>query len=232
MLWRPQNSQTFTDPTQFLQTFKALKSLSHFSQIWKTFKDRVNPVLQGNPYLKGERLVGVKLDEKNRTLVASRHSHTLVVQTTAVQAANQIAHALPLHADVRRQNVVSYLWVGKKKKGLYASPDMRSSPPQKKTHWHLALFTLMRLTICIYQSLFQCMIPHCVGQGGILFFISNAMSVWVGGRGYGGKGCFPTELTPAGGRGEGDCFYPTDLIPTPPPPPNPQIPKRERRYVG
>ena len=91
-------------------------------------------MLQGNPYLKGERLVGVKLDEKNRTLVASRHSHTLVVQTTAVQAANQIAHALPLHADVRRQNVVSYLWVGKKKKGLYASPDMRSSlPTPKKT---------------------------------------------------------------------------------------------------
>ena len=30
--WRPQNSQTFTDPTQFSQTFKALKSLSHFPQ--------------------------------------------------------------------------------------------------------------------------------------------------------------------------------------------------------
>ena len=36
MLWRPQNSQTFTDPTQISQTFKALKSLSRFSQ---TFKD-------------------------------------------------------------------------------------------------------------------------------------------------------------------------------------------------
>ena len=40
MPWRPQNSQTFTDPTQFSQTVKALKSLSHFPQ---TFKDRVNP---------------------------------------------------------------------------------------------------------------------------------------------------------------------------------------------
>ena len=30
--WRPQNSQTFTDPTQFSQTFKALKSLSYIPQ--------------------------------------------------------------------------------------------------------------------------------------------------------------------------------------------------------
>ena len=35
-LWRPHNSQTFTDPTQFAQTFKTLKNISHFSQ---TFKD-------------------------------------------------------------------------------------------------------------------------------------------------------------------------------------------------
>ena len=41
VLWGPQNSQTFTDPTQFSETLKASKSLSHFSQ---TFKDRANPV--------------------------------------------------------------------------------------------------------------------------------------------------------------------------------------------
>ena len=35
VLWRPQNSQTLTDPTQFSQPVKALKSLSHFS---KTFR--------------------------------------------------------------------------------------------------------------------------------------------------------------------------------------------------
>ena len=39
-LWKPQNSQTLTDPSQFSRTFKALKSLSHFSQ---TYKDLQRP---------------------------------------------------------------------------------------------------------------------------------------------------------------------------------------------
>jgi len=43
-LWGPQNSQTFTDPTQFSQIFKALKSLSHFPKLSKTFKDHGNLV--------------------------------------------------------------------------------------------------------------------------------------------------------------------------------------------
>ena len=232
MLWRPQNSQTFTDPTQFLQTFKALKSSSHFSQIWKTFKDRVNPVLQGNPYLKGERLVGVKLDEKNRTLVASRHSHTLVVQTTAVQAANQIAHALPLHADVRRQNVVSYLWVGKKKKGLYASPDMRSSPPQKKPidTWRSLLWWDLQ---SVYINRCSNAWSHTVWARGGSFSLLPMQ--WVCGWGEGGtegKGVFQQSSLQQGEEAREIVFIPQTSFRHLPPPPNSQIPKRERRYVG
>ena len=39
-LWWPKNSQTFTNPTQFSQTFKALKRVSHFPQ---TLKDLQRP---------------------------------------------------------------------------------------------------------------------------------------------------------------------------------------------
>ena len=44
-LWRPQNSQTFTDPTQFSQTFKALKSASHSSETVKDLQRPCEPCL-------------------------------------------------------------------------------------------------------------------------------------------------------------------------------------------
>ena len=59
--------------------------------------------------LQCERLVWVELYEQDWALVAATHGHALVVEAAVVERTNQIADALPLHADVGRQNVVTDL---------------------------------------------------------------------------------------------------------------------------
>lgn len=56
-----------------------------------------------------EGLGRVELDEQHGPAVVARHGKALRVEAAALQRADQVAHALALHAHLRRQDVVAHL---------------------------------------------------------------------------------------------------------------------------
>ena len=142
-LLRPQNSQTFPDSTQFSQTFKALKSLSYFSQTLKDLQRLCEPHLsfilgqlcsRSQPPARGSKSCHCCLDRQSAVMAGSSTEQINCLDVT------QTSSPLVRKAGSSRFSAASdHLWV---------------TEPQAGRHFPLDLWTLVTKTR-LYQALYD-----------------------------------------------------------------------------